>query len=68
MLYTCKGAYTLFTSQRERERERKESDKERRRVRERKYLFLKGLTGTNYLVVNRKTNGATTHSITINKI
>jgi hypothetical protein len=35
MLYVCKGAHTLFTSQREREREKRERGRERKRKRER---------------------------------
>jgi len=38
VLYACKGAYTLFTDQREREKKRergKKSERERKRDRER---------------------------------
>ncbi len=37
MLYACKGAHTLFTSQREREKDReREREEEREKERERK--------------------------------
>ncbi len=48
----CKGAYTLFTGQREREKEghsqkegKRERERKRKRGRKREYLFLKGMTG-----------------------
>jgi len=56
----CKGAYTLFTGQREREREG-ERKRERESQREREYLFLKGMTGAlapfSYLVYNNSQCG-----------
>ncbi len=62
MLYPCKGAHALFTSQREREKREKEKEREREREIERcrkfselLFLFLKGMTGAlapfSYLVL-----------------